>query len=71
MSKGPDIVPFPDLSDAANYEEAAVILVEAGFQPRLTFGDTLGELQQVRIDGEEPIVGETYRRGTQVDIRAL
>ena len=71
VSKGPDIVPFPDLSDAANYEEAAVILVEAGFQPRLTFGDTLGELQQVRIDGEEPIVGETYRRGTQVDIRAL
>ncbi len=45
--------------------------IEAGFQPRLTFGDTLGELQRVRIDGEEPIVGETYRRGTQVDIRAL
>jgi eukaryotic-like serine/threonine-protein kinase len=71
VSRGPDIVPFPDLSDAANYEEAAAILTEAGFQPRLTFGDTLGEVQQVRIDGEEPVVGETYRRGTQVDIRAL
>jgi serine/threonine-protein kinase len=71
LSKGPDIVPFPDLSDAANYEEAAAILIEAGFQPRLTFGDTLGELQQLRIDGEEAVVGETYRRGTQVDIRAL
>ena len=71
VSRGPDIVPFPDLSDAANYEEAAAILSEAGFQPRLTFGDTLGEVQQVRIDGEEPVVGETYRRGTQVDIRAL
>ena len=71
VSKGPDIVPFPDLSGAANYEEAAAILVEAGFQPRLTFGDTMGELQLVRIDGEEPVVGETYRRGTQVDIRAL
>ena len=71
VSRGPDIVPFPDLSDAANYEEAAAILTEAGFRPRLTFGDTLGEVQQVRIDGEEPVVGETYRRGTQVDIRAL
>jgi len=71
VSKGPDIVPFPDLSGAANYEEAAAILVEAGFQPRLTFGDTMGEVQLVRIDGEEPVVGETYRRGTQVDIRAL
>jgi hypothetical protein len=37
----------------------------------LTFGDTMGEVQLVRIDGEEPVVGETYRRGTQVDIRAL
>jgi len=71
VSRGPDIVPFPDLSAAANYEEAAAILVEAGFQPRLTFGDTMGELQLVRIDDEEPVVGETYRRGTQVDIRAL
>lgn len=71
VSKGPDIVPFPDLSAAANYEEAAAILAEAGFAPRLTFGDTLGQVQSVRIDGEEPIVGGTYRRGTQVDIRAL
>ncbi|MDW3216850.1 MAG: PASTA domain-containing protein [Ilumatobacteraceae bacterium] len=71
VSKGPDIVPFPNLSGAATYEDAAEILIEAGFQPRLTFGDTLGEVQQVRIDGEEPIVGKTYRRGTQVDIRAL
>lgn len=71
VSRGPDIVPFPDLSEAATYEDAAAILIEAGFQPRLTFGDTLGELQQVRIDGQAPVVGETYRRGTQVDIRAL
>lgn len=70
-SKGPDIVPFPDLSGAATYEDAAAILLDAGFTPRLTFGDTLGEVQTVRVDGEEPVVGETYRRGTQVDIRAL
>ncbi len=71
VSKGPDIVPFPDISGAANYEAAAAILAEAGFAPRLTFGDTLGEVQTIRIDGAEPVVGQTYRRGTQVDIRAL
>ena len=71
VSKGPDIVPFPDISDAADFNEAAAILTEAGFSPRLTFGDAEGQVQTVRIDGEEPVVGETYRRGTQVDIRAL
>jgi serine/threonine-protein kinase len=71
VSKGPDIVPFPDISGAADYNAAAAILVEAGFSPRLTFGDAEGQVQTVRIDGEEPVVGETYRRGTQVDIRAL
>jgi serine/threonine-protein kinase len=71
VSKGPDIVPFPDISGAADFNEAAAILAEAGFSPRLTFGDAEGQVQTVRIDGEEPVVGETYRRGTQVDIRAL
>jgi serine/threonine-protein kinase len=71
VSKGPDIVGFPDISGAANYEAAAAILVDAGFTPTLTFGDTLGKVESVTIAGEEPVVGETYRRGTQVDIRAL
>ena len=71
VSRGPDIVPFPDLSTARTYEEAAEILVAAGFEPRLTFGDAQGELRTIRIDGEEPTAGQTYRRGTQVDISAL
>jgi serine/threonine-protein kinase len=42
VSKGPDLVTFPDISDAPTYEEAAEILREAGFVTRLTFGDTSG-----------------------------
>ncbi len=70
-SLGPDLVTFPELPGAATYEEAASILVDAGFEPRLTFGDAQGVVRSVRIDGEEPTVGQTYRRGTQVDISAL
>jgi serine/threonine-protein kinase len=71
VSKGPDIVSFPDISGAATYEAAAAILVEAGFEPRLTLGDAQAAVRTVRIDGEEPEVGETFRRGTRVDIRAF
>lgn len=71
VSRGPDLVTFPELPGAATYEEAAAILVDAGFEPRLTFGDAQGVVRSVRIDGEEPEVGETFRRGTQVDISAL
>jgi serine/threonine-protein kinase len=71
VSRGPDLVLFPDLSTAATYEDAAQILFEAGFEARLVFGDAQGEIRSVRIDGEEPDVGETFKRGTQVDITAL
>lgn len=71
ISKGVDLVVFPDLSEAATYEEAAAVLLEAGFEPRLRFGDAQGAIRDVTIDGEEPVVGETYRRGTVVDISAL
>jgi serine/threonine-protein kinase len=71
VSKGPDIVSFPDISGAATYEAAAAILLEAGFEPRLTFGDAQAPVRSVRIDGEEPGLGETFRRGTGVDIRAF
>lgn len=71
ISRGPDLVVFPDLSGAATYEAAAELLLEAGFEPRLRFGDAQGAIRDVTIDGEEPVVGETYRRGTVVDISAL
>lgn len=71
ISKGVDLVRFPDLSGAATYEEAAALLLEAGFEPRLRFGDAQGAIRDVTIEGEEPSLGETFRRGTVVDISAL
>ena len=71
LSQGPDLVTFPDISAAANYDEAAQILTEAGFAPVLVFGDSQGAIRSVRIDGQDAVPGTTYRRGTRVDIEAL
>lgn len=71
VSRGPDIVVFPDISSATTYEQAAAILTPAGFNPVLTFGDAQGAIQSVAIDGQPPQVGQTYRRGTTVEFTAL
>ncbi len=71
LSRGPDLVAYPDISAAPNFEAAAIVLREAGFEPVLVFGDSLGIVQQVRIDGNEPVVGNSYRRGAVVEITAL
>ena len=71
VSLGPDLVSFPDISGAANYEAAAKILSEAGFTPTLTFGDAQGQVQSYLIDGTKPLNGETFRRGTVVEFRAF
>jgi serine/threonine-protein kinase len=71
VSRGPDIVVFPDISAATTFEQAAAILGPAGFQPVLTFGDAQGAIQSVAIEGQPPQVGQTYRRGTVVEFTAL
>jgi eukaryotic-like serine/threonine-protein kinase len=71
VSRGPDLVVFPDIAAAPTYEQAAAILAPAGFQPVLTFGDAQGAIQSVTIDGQPPQVGNTYRRGTVVEFTAL
>jgi serine/threonine-protein kinase len=71
VSKGPDLVIFPDISGAASFEEAAATLREAGFEPRLAFGDTQGAIREYTIDGVVPEIGSTHRRGAQVDFQAL
>jgi beta-lactam-binding protein with PASTA domain len=71
VSRGPDLVTFPDLSTVPTYEAAAQILRDAGFEPVLTFGDSQGAIQTVTIDGAAPTPGTTYRRGTRVEITAL
>lgn len=71
LSRGPDLVTYPDLSGAPTFEAAAAVLREAGFEPVLVFGTSQGLVQQVRIDGNEPVVGNSYRRGAVVEITAL
>lgn len=71
ISDGVDLVIFPDLAEAATYEAAAEVLLEAGFEPHLRFGDAQGVIRETSIEGEAPVVGATYRRGTVVDISAL
>jgi beta-lactam-binding protein with PASTA domain len=71
VSKGPDVVPFPDLSQAPTYNDAAALLVAAGFDPTLTFGDAEGAIQEVQIGDATPVPGDLYPRGTTVFIRAL
>lgn len=71
LSKGVDLVAFPDLSDARDYETAAALLIDAGFTPRLVFGDTQGAIREISIDGSTPRVGDSHRRGTVVEVSAL
>lgn len=71
VSKGVDSVIFPDLTGAANFDQAAELLRAAGFEPVLTFGDSQGVIQSIQIDGSDPEIGGSYRRGTVVDFVAL
>ncbi len=70
VSKGPDLVQFPDVVGLP-YAEAVAALTEAGFTSRLTFGDAEGTVRSATVEGRSPGIGETFRRGAQVDIRAL
>jgi len=67
LSKGPDLVPFPDL-DGLTYPEAETSLVDAGFTVGSLLGTTEGTFVSASIDGDEVEAGETFRRGTAVDL---
>ena len=71
ISRGPDLVVFPDLTGLTTFEQAAGALTAAGFQPVLTFGDAQGAIQTITINGETPTAGNQYRRGSVVEITAL
>lgn len=70
VSKGPDLVRFPDISDAANYQEVAALVTAAGFVPELVLGDVEAPVQSYTIDGETPDAGDTFARGTTVEFEA-
>jgi serine/threonine-protein kinase len=67
LSKGPDLVPFPDL-DGLTYPEAETSLVDAGFTVGSLLGTTEGTFVSASIDGDEVEAGQTFRRGTAVDL---
>jgi eukaryotic-like serine/threonine-protein kinase len=71
ISRGPDLIVFPDLTGLATFEQASAALVAAGFQPVLTFGDAQGAIQTIAINGETPTTGNQYRRGAVVEFTAL
>lgn len=71
ISRGPDLVVFPDLTGLTTFEQASVALAAAGFQPVLTFGDAQGAIQTIVINGDTPTTGNQYRRGAVVEITAL
>ena len=67
LSKGPDLVAFPSL-DGLSYPEAEAALVEAGFTIGSLLGTTEGTFVSASIDGNAVQPGDTFRRGTAVDL---
>jgi len=67
LSKGPDLVAFPDL-DGLTYPEAETSLADAGFTVGSLLGTTEGTFVSASVDGDEVEAGDTFRRGTAVDL---
>jgi len=67
VSKGPDLVPIPDL-DGLSFSEAETVLTEAGFVIDGLLGTTDGTFVSISVDGEEVAAGDTFLRGTGVDL---
>ncbi len=67
LSKGPDIVPFPDLA-GQTYAQAQETLAGAGFGISSLLGTTEGTFQSASINGEPVEPGATFLRGTGVDL---
>ena len=59
ISRGPDLIVFPDLSGVANYEQAAAILVRRRASSRCSRSATpWARSRASRIDGEPPTHGQ-------------
>lgn len=67
ISKGPDLIPFPDLS-GTDLREAQRILAEVGVIGVLAFGASDGEFSSATREGERIRVGDLLPRGVQVDL---
>jgi eukaryotic-like serine/threonine-protein kinase len=72
VSKGPDVIPFPDLT-GLDFNGVVAALTTAGFvagdtPPAIVAGDRTQGLQQALIDGAPAVTGQTYRRGSAVNL---
>ncbi len=67
LSKGPDLVPFPDLT-GLTYPAAQEALADAGFTVNSLLGTTEGIFVSASVAGDEIQAGATFPRGTGVDL---
>ena len=67
LSKGPDLVPLPDLT-GLSFTEASRVLAEAGFVIDSLLGTNEGTFVSLTIAGEPVAPGTTFLRGTGVDL---
>ena len=66
-SKGPDLIPFPNLA-GTNLREAQRVLAEVGIIGMLAFGASDGEFSSASLDGRPVRAGDLVPRGVQVDL---
>ena len=66
-SKGPDLVPFPDLA-GQTYPQALETLAAAGYTENSLLGTTEGTFVSASIGGNQVSPGDTFPRGTGVDL---
>jgi serine/threonine-protein kinase len=70
VSKGPDVVAFPDIVGKP-YVEAEALLIDSGFTIGDLLGTTDGTIQSATIGGNPVTPGDIFRRGTAVDLVSL
>ena len=70
LSKGPDVVTFPDLT-GQTYAQVETTLAGAGFAISSLLGTTEGTFVSASVGGEPVEVGQVFARNTAVDIVAL
>ncbi len=67
ISKGPDLVAFPDLT-GQTYPQAQETLAAAGYAVNSLLGTTEGTFVSASVNGDEVQAGATFPRGTGVDL---
>jgi len=67
VSKGPDVVPFPEL-EGLQFSDAQTLLLETGFLVGDLLGSTDGNFVEATIGGVEVVAGTEFPRGQPVDL---